>query len=268
MQFPDLWRRTPRKAHFYPLLRNRSRMRHLFSHAAPQGDPSDFLRFGLSHTLGVSLIVFGMLAVVAGCRQPRWRRLVGSSLCLCTFGFVVQSYWNRRDVLTLGNALPLHLCDLIMMLAFFGFFQVARGRLPGERVSELLYYWGFGLSIHALITPDLTVEFPHWRWIEFFWGHGLIFWGLACVTTVQGFPWTGAAALRCWLSLNVYILSVGFLNWATGWNYGYLCQRPLQGSALDLLGPWPLYLVLADMLIGFEFWLLWLPVEWIRRNMR
>ena len=202
-------------------------------------ESSDFLRFGLSHTVGVALIVFGMLSAAWASTRPHWRRAVGGTLWWVTVLFSAHSYWVRRGTLTLANALPLHLCDLILMLSLLGLARVARGKPPGERLTELLYYWGFGLSIHALVTPDLRDEFPHWRYLEFFWGHGLIFWSLACVVTVQGFPWSGTAAARSWLYVNVYLVVVSLLNWCFGWNYGYLCQKPISGSFLDFMGPGP-----------------------------
>jgi hypothetical integral membrane protein (TIGR02206 family) len=48
---------------------------------------------------------------------------------------------------------------------------------------------------------------------------------------------------RAFAVLLVYAGMVGAFNALLGTNYMYLCRKPGGGSLLDLLGPWPLYLV-------------------------
>jgi hypothetical integral membrane protein (TIGR02206 family) len=52
-------------------------------------------------------------------------------------------------------------------------------------------------------------------------------------------------------------------NVIVGTNYGYLNGKPPQGSALDLLGEWPSYL-LAEVLIVMAGWAL-LTWPWTRK---
>ena len=60
-------------------------------------------------------------------------------------------------------------------------------------------------------------------------------------------------------ALQVYGASVGAINGLTGWNYGYLCRKPAAPSLLDLLGPWPWYLLALEGVALATFWLLALP---------
>jgi uncharacterized membrane protein YwaF len=57
----------------------------------------------------------------------------------------------------------------------------------------------------------------------------------------------------------VYVLVIGALDFALGWNYGYLARKPASSTALDYLGPWPWYLVVGWSLAFGLFWLLTLP---------
>lgn len=61
----------------------------------------------------------------------------------------------------------------------------------------------------------------------------------------------------------VWAVSVFAFNVAAGTNYGYLNAKPSAASALDLLGPWPWYL-LAEVAIVAAFWAL-ITVPWATR---
>jgi uncharacterized membrane protein YwaF len=67
------------------------------------------------------------------------------------------------------------------------------------------------------------------------------------------------------IALNIYAISVGAMNAMGGWNYGFLCRKPVMPSLLDYLGAWPWYL-LALELVAFVTFLaldrLWRLLVW------
>lgn len=58
---------------------------------------------------------------------------------------------------------------------------------------------------------------------------------------------------------NIYAALAGILNWMTGANYLYLCQKPAHPSILDHLGPWPLYLLGLEGVLIISLYFYYLP---------
>jgi len=198
--------------------------------------------------------VAGVAAIVASCwgvkrlQRPWVTPLLGANLVV----YIVIAYYTRWSELNLATCLPLHLCDFILIGALWLLLHPRRQ----QTAYECICLWAWSGSSWALITPDLPENFPHYRYFEFFWGHGLIFVVLAQLEGWHRYALQPQSWKRAAWGLQAWILGVGVLDLIFGWNYGYLVRRPPGGSLLDYLGPWPLYVLVADALALLVFWLL------------
>jgi hypothetical integral membrane protein (TIGR02206 family) len=232
---------------------------------------SVFLPWGMSHLGVLVLTVLGALGLVGLARrsEPRTVRVTGlvlaGALAAVTLGYQVVAF----DPAHLDTTLPLQLSDLAPYAA-------AWAVVSGQRwATALTYYWGLTLSVQALLTPALGGgDFPAPSFLVFFADHVLVVWiavlltwGLRRHPTWWDYRFALVATL-CWA------VPAQVVNVLTGADYGYLDHKPETASLLDLLGPWPWYL-LAEAALVVGVWALitlpWVPPpvgssRWRRRG--
>ena len=136
----------------------------------------------------------------------------------------------------LAEHLPLHLCGMTVTLGGFMLW------LRSYRLYQVLYYWGTGGALVALITPDVVQAFPHPVFFLFFLSHGLGFMSIMFATLVMGFRPRPRSLLIVMPITAAYALLMYPVNLLLGSNYLFLLAKPAQPSPLDWFGPWPSYL--------------------------
>jgi hypothetical integral membrane protein (TIGR02206 family) len=111
---------------------------------------------------------------------------------------------------------------------------------------ELTWFWGLTASLQAVITPDLgSADFPELLWWTFFITHsGAVVAALVLVVGRRIVPRPGAV-WRAFGATAVVAVAAGTANVLTGGNYMWLREKPDEGSLLDVMGPWPWYIVSA-----------------------
>ena len=151
---------------------------------------------------------------------------------------------------------PMQLCDWASIAAFFALV------FRNERMVEVTYFWGMAGTLQGLVTPSLEVGFPHPAWFAFFQLHaGVVFVGLYFVIGHRWRPRKGAV-LRVFILGNVYLVTAALVNLLSVHNnYGFLRSKPENGSAIDVLGPWPIYIfamqgiaLLIFIIFAMPFW--------------
>jgi hypothetical integral membrane protein (TIGR02206 family) len=127
-------------------------------------------------------------------------------------------------------------------------------------IYEFMYLMGIGGAIQALATPDLGIYgFPHFRYFQTFISHGLIVTAAIYMTVVEGFRPTPKSLWRVFIGMNIYMVIVFFINSAIGSNYLMVNHKPETASILDLLPPWPIYILYMEVIGLVTIFLLYLP---------
>lgn len=157
------------------------------------------------------------------------------------------SWWAvlaLRPDWTAATGLPLELCDVAAVVG-----AIALWWGPPLLV-ELIWFWGVGGGLQALLTPELPAAFPSWLFFQYYVVHGgIVVTALLLSVGLRVWPRPGAVWRVAAVTLG-YALGIGVVNIVTGGNYLWLRHPPATASLIDLLGPWPWYL-LSLAVVGF-----------------
>lgn len=218
-----------------------------------------FQAFSTEHQLLMGLALLGCVAagllgrhLARGDRTTEQHVRRGLALAILAFTVPLQVLQLLPGDFDLDTSLPMQVCDLSWMLAVLALWT----RRPGA--SALLYFWASTLVTQAIVTPSLQQAFPDPRWWMFWGMHLASVWAMVLLVTLGDRPtWRGyrvaVAATLGW------VLAMMAFNGLTGTNYGYVNRKPAVSSPLDLLGPWPSYVVVEVVVIAAVWALITLP---------
>ena len=228
----------------------------------------EFSAYGPSHLVVLAVFAVGaVLLVWVGRRQTEPQaRIMGRVLAVLIVAAFAVAMVYKLIRPSLDTSIPLQLCDIAELTAAYALWS------QRHWAFSLAYYWGLVLSSQALITPDIGTaeegapDFPHHLFITFFTLHVLVVWAAIYLTWGQ----RKRPTWRDWrfaVIVSLVWAAVTFtFNAITGTNYGYLNRKPPTASVLDVLGPWPLYLV-AEITIVVVVWAL-MTWPWERSRQR
>jgi hypothetical integral membrane protein (TIGR02206 family) len=231
--------------------------------SAPIAATRQFSAFGPSHLTVLVLFAIGAAALVwIGRRQTEsqsWRLgRVLAAVIMAIFGVALVYKLVQPSI---GSSVPLQLCDLAELTAAYALWS------RRHWAFTLTYYWGLPLSSQALITPDVDgPDFPSHGFLTFFALHLLIVWTAIYLTWGRGMrPGWRSYRLAVVTSLAWAAFTFVF-NTIAGTDYGFLNRKPVSASLLDLLGPWPYYVLVEIAIVGVVWALMTWPWEMKRRS--
>ena len=210
-----------------------------------------FVPFEVSHLSALAVTFVTSLVLVAIAQTWSNRRLAATirwvlAALLITNWLLWLALLYNMGWLSPATILPANLCDWATIVVIITLIR------PNQRTYELAYFWGFGGTLQALLTPDLAADFPDLRFLIFFALHGGVIASVLVLTLgMRMRPWLSSIPRVIAWSL-VYLVTAIVVNAVFGTNFGYLMTKPTQPSLLDFLAPWPYYIG-EMMLLGGGF---------------
>ena len=217
-----------------------------------------FELFGTAHLVALGLII--LLNVLIYINRNRFseqgkrsaRALMAMLLVVNELAFHAWNYFTGQW--TIQTMLPLHICSI---LVWSGAYMLVSGN---RTIYEFAFFLGIGGATQALLTPDAGIYgFPHFRFVQTMISHGLIVTSALYMTFVEGHRPYWSSFKRVFIYGNLYMLFVGLVNWLVGSNYMFIAHKPETASLIDVLGPWPWYLISLEVVALLVCLILYLP---------
>ena len=217
-----------------------------------------FKSFSVEH--GICLLIT-LLVLIVSCLIGRRLSTTHAYRLGMTFAWsacIFQTVWLwhkwSNGTFILQENFPLHLCNLCSLSAPFLVSQMRKGiTLP----FEILYYWVLVGTLQGILTPDLEFAFPYIGYLKYWVTHsGLVILVLYGVFAMGLRPsWRGVKA--AFIAIQIWAGCTWIFNKLTNSNFGYLMNKPPNGSVFDYCGDH--YILVAQVAFASAFCLLWLP---------
>ena len=225
--------------------------------------PFEFL--GLSHlaAMGVTLALPILLTIAV---KRLHSAKVTQAICGAFAGVLLLNEilpWGHRLAMVGAYEfarwyLPLHVCSISV-------FAVAAALIfRWQTAYEIAYFWGLAGATNAVVTPQLTADYPAYRFFQYFIAHSGIVAGALFATWGLGMRPTAKSVIRVFVLLNFLAIVAFGVNWALGSNYMFLSRPPVTESPF-FFAPWPWYIPILDGVALVLFYLLLLPFKIGRR---
>ena len=226
---------------------------------------SQFEFLGLSHiaAMGVTLALPILLTIAV---KRLHSAKVTQAICGAFAGVLLLNEvlpWGHRLAVVGAYEfarwyLPLHVCSISV-------FAVAAALIfRWQTAYEIAYFWGLAGATNAVVTPQLTADYPAYRFFQYFIAHSGIVAGALFATWGLGMRPTAKSVIRVFVLLNFLAIVAFGVNWALGSNYMFLSRPPVTESPF-FFAPWPWYIPILDGVALVLFYLLLLPFKIGRR---
>ncbi|TJY44499.1 TIGR02206 family membrane protein [Cohnella pontilimi] len=205
-----------------------------------------FVPFTAAHWAGI-VFAIAAAALIIGFRnlirvEARDRKLrlslaailIGTELSLYTW-YGVTDNWGL-------HALPFQLCTITLWVSAITLITRCR------KLYDIAFFLGILGATQALLTPNLDETFPNFRYFHFFIAHAAIVGAGVYMAVIDGYRPNLRSVWRAWGWLNGFALAAGIANKATGENFMFVARKPDTASLLDLLPPWPWYLLELEII--------------------
>lgn len=237
-----------------------------------QAKDTSFKMFGLQHSVPLGILAALFIAVFILFKKRERAHAVFAYICssLIITGDIASRIWLiSNGTFRASYDMALHMCDISgVIIPLFLFMKPGRFR---ERIYNLLFIWGLGGALMALLTPEMGgYAFPSYYYFNFFIKHSMIIFGVLIATVFYGMRpkikylgWVMAVSTAIVAAVYGIDQLVRLMPPFEPGNYMFLSYPPTGGSLIDVLvdifGSSPYYIIGLEIIGAAIYVLLWLP---------
>ncbi len=205
--------------------------------------------------LVVALLGWAFIFIARNYLSTRQQTILGTFIALLPAVAVVLRMIITYDqgVFTIQDELPLHVCRVLGLLTPIVMY------FRNRKWFGIIYFMIIAGTVQANLTPDLDFDFPHYSYFMYWVLHSmLVVLPFYCIF-VYGFRVTLRDLWNAFVATNVFMIGITIFNWLTGANYMYTMAKPPSATLLDVMGPWPWYILAGELVALILFIIVYLP---------
>ena len=208
---------------------------------------SDFSLLGTQHIAVVLFFILTGYVLIrwAKQRRPETQHTAGIVMA-CIISISVISYTVIKifeGPFDVQKDLPLHLCN------FLGLTIPIFAVLRKYWMYEIIVFWILAGTAQGVFTPDLDEGFPHYRFFKYWLEHAGLVLFIVYASAVYGMRPKFKSIIKAFGAIQIYLIFILGVNALIGSNYLFLMRKPDHTSLLDVLGEWPYYILVEELLI-------------------
>lgn len=208
---------------------------------------SDFSLLGTQHIAVVLFFILTGYVLIRWAKQrsPETQHTVGIVMA-CIISISVISYTVIKifeGPFDVQKDLPLHLCN------FLGLTIPIFAVLRKYWMYEIIVFWILAGTAQGVFTPDLDEGFPHYRFFKYWLEHAGLVLFIVYASAVYGMRPKFKSIIKAFGAIQIYLIFILGVNALIGSNYLFLMRKPDHTSLLDVLGEWPYYILVEELLI-------------------
>lgn len=161
---------------------------------------------------------------------------------------------------TIQDDLPIHICRILALAAPFVYWK------ENKFWVGIFYFWILAGTLNAVITADIRFAYPHWNYFVYFIMHlGLIplpiYYAIVLGNRIKLKDMWNAF----WVA-NIFLILTMAINFSIESNYMFTRHKPEVATIMEVLGPWPWYLVGLQFIAVVLFIILYLPFHFSKKK--
>ena len=223
--------------------------------------------FGTGHLVSIGVVCAVIAFLLWGWQDPDEQAKRRTRLTIFTILLLNEIGWHSWNLYhggwSVSEHIPLHLCGVGIWSSMFVLLT------RNYRVFEIVFFFGIVGAAQAILTPSAgEYGWPHFRAFQTTISHSMLVIAMVYMAAIEGLRPTWRSVWRTMVFLNVYLVFVTGVNYVLGSNYMFTMEKPATASLFDYMGPWPWYLLAAEVLAVILFSLLYLPFALSDRRAR
>ena len=176
------------------------------------------------------------------------------------FDYTNRFLLNNLYIVKIQTDLPLQLCHFGYWLSVICLISQLYKNKYNQFYFNCAFFLGFSGSLQAILTVDLSGIYTFGDMVALHLQHSLIILNILWIIFAYNMKFTRQGIFQTFIFINILVLIVGCINYLIGANYMFLCRPPAVNNPL-LIGDWPYYLLVLELVFFIYGYLLYLPFK-------